>query len=271
MNLGHGVGEARAATIETVKAYWNARPCNVRHSEKPLGSQEYFDEVEKRKYFVESHIPKFAEFALWKDKKVLEVGCGIGTDTINFARAGANVTAVDLSEESLKIARLRAEVFGLSDRINFQQANAEELEAVLEPQQFDLVYSFGVLHHTPNPAQAIASLRKYMGRASQLRLMVYAKNSWKRILIDAGFDQPEAQSGCPIAFTYMPEDIPPLLQGFKILKLEQDHIFPFDIEKYRRYGYEVVPWFAFMPREMFRALEKALGWHMLVTAQLETA
>ena len=68
---------------------------------KPVGSREYFDEVEARKYLVEPHIPGFADFERWRGKRVLEVGCGIGTDSINFARAGAELTAVDLSPESL--------------------------------------------------------------------------------------------------------------------------------------------------------------------------
>ena len=51
--------------IERVANYWNKRPCNIRHSEKPVGSAEYFDEVEKRKYFVEPHIPRFADFKSW--------------------------------------------------------------------------------------------------------------------------------------------------------------------------------------------------------------
>ena len=92
-----------------------------------LAPREYFDEVEARKYFVEPHIPGFAEFDRWAGKRVLEVGCGIGTDSINFARAGAQLTAVDLSTESLNIARQRAEVMGVADRIEFVQANAEEL------------------------------------------------------------------------------------------------------------------------------------------------
>src|SRR5579862_7399019 len=101
--------------IEQVRDYWDRRPCNIRHSTKPVGSREYFDEVEQRKYFVEPHIPGFAEFARWQNGSVLEIGCGIGTDTINFARHGACVTAIDLSEKSLDMARRRAEVFGLKD------------------------------------------------------------------------------------------------------------------------------------------------------------
>ena len=75
--------------VQQVQAYWNNRPCNIRHSPQPVGTREYFDEVEARKRFVEPHIPTFAEFEHWNGKKVLEIGCGIGTAMINFARHGA--------------------------------------------------------------------------------------------------------------------------------------------------------------------------------------
>jgi ubiquinone/menaquinone biosynthesis C-methylase UbiE len=262
---------ADSPTIETVAAYWNARPCNVRHSLMPKGSKEYFDEVETRKYFVEPHIPAFAQFEQWKGKKVLEVGCGLGTDTINFARAGAIVTAADLSEESLVLARQRAKVFNLEDRITFYQANAEELSETVPIAKYDLVYSFGVIHHTPQPSRAMEQIKRYLTPASEVRLMLYAKNSWKNIMIDAGLDQPEAQSGCPVAFTYTDEEVRELLSGFTVIDIRQEHIFPFVIEKYVKYEYEVVPWFASMPREMFRALETRLGWHKLIRARLSGA
>jgi len=79
--------------IEAVRAFWDARPCNIRHSPKPVGSREYFDEVERRKHFVEPHIPRFAQFDRWAGKRVLEVGCGIGTAAVNFARCGADSPA----------------------------------------------------------------------------------------------------------------------------------------------------------------------------------
>lgn len=254
-------------SIDTVKAYWDSRPCNVRHSMLPVGTREYFDEVEARKYRVEPHIPGFAQFDRWRGKRVLEVGCGIGTDTINFARAGATVTAVDVSTESLSLARRRAEVFGLQDRIRFFHADAERLGTAIAPEHYDLVYSFGVIHHTPNPARAVAEIRNFMTGGSELRMMVYAKNSWKRIMIDAGLDQPEAQSGCPVAYTYSRDEIVDLLSGFQVASIEQEHIFPFVIEKYIKHEYELQPWFASMPHEMFRALEKNLGWHTLVAAR----
>jgi len=256
------------ASIQTVQEYWDARPCNIRHSGKPVGTREYFDEVEKRKYLVEPHIPEFAEFARWSGKRVLEVGCGIGTDTINFARAGALVTAADLSGKSLAIASSRATLFGLAERIRFYRADAEDLAAVVPREDYDLVYSFGVIHHTPHPRKAIESIRQYMSPHSELRLMIYAADSWKAAMIDAGLDQPEAQAGCPIAHTYTPIRARELLAGFDILEMRQDHIFPYVIEKYVRYEYELQPWFKCMPVEMFRALERRFGWHLLARARL---
>jgi len=256
------------ASLENVRDYWNRRPCNLRHGTAAVGTREFFDQVEARKYMVEPHIPAFSEFGKWKGKKVLEIGCGLGTAAVSFARAGADYTAVELSDESLKLARQRFEVFGLKGR--FHSGNAEELSRFLPIEQYDLVYSFGVIHHAPHPEKIVAEVRKYLGPQSEFRLMLYAKNSWKNILIEAGFDQPEAQSGCPIAFTYTHDEVRALMQGYEVTDIRQEHIFPYVVEKYVKYEYELQPWFKAMPQDMFRALEKALGWHTLITAKLKS-
>lgn len=255
------------ATIEDVRAFWDRRPCNIRHAPTEVGTPAYFDAVEKRKYFVEPHIEGFADFPAWKGKKVLEIGCGIGTDAVRFARAGAEYTALELSANSLALARKRFEVFNL--RGTFHHGSAEDLEKVVPVARYDLVYSFGVIHHTPHPERVVASVGKYMGPDSEFRLMLYAERSWKAILVAAGLDQPEAQSGCPIAFTYTEDEVRGLLAGFEILDMHQDHIFPYVIDKYIKYEYEWQPWFQAMPREMFHALERALGWHMLIRCRLK--
>lgn len=254
-------------TIEDVKKFWNDRPCNVKHSSKEVGTKEYFDEVERKKLFVESHILKFTDFEKWKNKKVLEVGCGIGTAAINFARNGADYTGIELSEESLNITKKRFEVY--DQKGTFLQGNAEELSSFLPDQKFDLIYSFGVIHHSPNPEKIVDQIKKYMDKNSILKIMVYSKNSWKNFMIEEGLDQPEAQSGCPIAFTYTHDEIANLLKDFEILSLEQDHIFPYEIDQYKQNVFVKTPWFESMPEKMFKILEKKLGWHTLVTAKLK--
>ena len=254
------------ATIDDVLNYWDRRPCNIRHSTREVGTREYFDEVEARKYFVEPHIPAFAEFPRWRDKSVLEIGCGLGTDAVNFARAGARYTGVDLSPVSLDLARRRFDVFGLAGE--FVCSNGEELSQALPAASFDLVYSFGVIHHTPRPRAVIESARRVIRHDGELRMMLYARHSWKALMIEEGFDQPEAQSGCPIALTYSPAEVQELLKGaFEVVDIRQAHIFPSVIEKYLRYEYEPQPWFKAMPRELFEALERRLGWHLLITAR----
>lgn len=200
-------------------------------------------------------------------QKVLELGCGIGTDSINFARAGADLTVVELSPKSLEICRQRFQVYGLTAR--FYEGNIEELSRFLPIERYDLVYSFGVIHHTPHPERVVSEVKKYMGGDSEFRLMLYAKNSWKAFMIEAGLDQPEAQEGCPIAYTFSHDEIRELLRDYQIISIEQAHIFPYIVEKYIHYEYVKQPCFAVMPPEMFRILERKLGWHTLIVAKLK--
>jgi 2-polyprenyl-3-methyl-5-hydroxy-6-metoxy-1,4-benzoquinol methylase len=270
--------------IDAVRDFWNKRPCNIRHSAKAVGSREYFDEVEARKYFVEPHIPRFAEFSRWKGRRVLEIGCGIGTATISFLRAGAEVTAVDLSGESLDLARRRAEVYNLAGSVKFIEADAEQLSDVLPAEPYDLVYSFGVLHHTPHPNKAIDEIRSFVRPGSTVKLMMYHSRSWKvfwAVLRYGGgrfWDwrriiarYSEAQTGCPVTYTYTKRELANILEtrGFRVTDIFVDHIFPYRIADYTEYRYRKVWYFRWMPQPIFRWLERRFGWHLCVTAVAE--
>ena len=102
--------------LKKIEKYWNKKPCNINHSSKKFLSLEYFNEVRKKKYFVENHIPKFANFKKYKGKNVLEIGCGIGTDAIEFISNGANYIGIDLSQKSINICNARVNAYKLNKK-----------------------------------------------------------------------------------------------------------------------------------------------------------
>ncbi|MGC2324037.1 MAG: class I SAM-dependent methyltransferase, partial [Terriglobales bacterium] len=204
------------------------------------------------------------------------------TDTVSFARHGAEVTAVDLSSQSLEIARQRVGVYGLEDRVRFFHGSAEELTAFVPKQMYDLIYSFGVIHHTPHPERVLAEARQYAAAGSTLKIMVYHRWSWKVLWIVLGYGKgqfwrtpelvarnSEAQTGCPVTYTYSRPQAHRLVEsrGFRVTSLFVDHIFPYRIADYVQYRYvKAWPW-SWMPQPMFRWLEKRFGWHLCLTAE----
>lgn len=266
--------------INKVRNYWNARPCNIKHSNETVGTKIYFDEVEQKKYFVEPHIPHFAQFDRWKGKRVLEIGCGIGTDSINFARAGAELTCVDLSEESLNLCKKRFEVYGLKAR--FILANAEEIAQYVKNETFDLIYSFGVIHHSPNPKAIMQSIKDLCHKDTEVKIMVYSFISYKTLeawLTNGwrfGFNfkksiqyYAEAQLGCPVAYTYTRKGLDDLFEGYQITKAAKDHIFPYVIKHYIDKKYKRRWFFKALPSSWFHWLETKLGWHWLIDLKIK--
>lgn len=273
-------------SIQDVQGYWNRRPCNVQHSLTDIDKFPgvYSWQVSNRKYRVEPHIPAFADFPRWDGKTVLELGCGIGTDALSFAAHGARVLAIDISAASLRVAWKRAWGLGLNDRIAFVQGNMEALNTIpaLWPgRQFDLVYSFGALHHTPRPSLAVQALRPYMHRGSLLKIMLYHRytpkvlsalvHHWRpgRSIDQAVAQMSEAQSGCPVTYTYTRKSAVKLLRGFEILDMHVDHIFPYKVRDYMNYKYTIQWYWRILPPGLFRLLEKKWGWHLLITARLK--
>lgn len=157
-----------------VHDFWQANPCGAKFARSAIGSREFFAELEQHRYATEWHIPQVIDFERWRDRDVLEVGCGLGTDAVNFARHGARYTGVDLTESSIALVRERFALEGLPAEL--RTADAENLP--FADACFDLVYSHGVLHHTPDTQRAIDEAHRVLKRGGVAMIMLYHRNSF---------------------------------------------------------------------------------------------
>jgi len=162
------------ATKEEVRRFWSRTPCGSWDATAPEGTPEYFAQIEARRYELEPFIHRFAEFSSARGQAVLEIGVGLGTDHVQFARAGADLHGVDLTERGVELVAQRLELEGLSSKL--QVADAERLP--FPDCSFDYVYSWGVLHHTPNTSRAFAEAIRVLRPGGRICVMVYSRHAW---------------------------------------------------------------------------------------------
>jgi ubiquinone/menaquinone biosynthesis C-methylase UbiE len=161
-------------TLDDVREFWNANPCQAALSDANE-RLHYFQEISSKRYGRrEWHVPTVAKFQDFREKDVLEIGCGIATDGLEFARNGAKYVGVDLTLQSIEIARERFMLFGVPGR--FEVANAEE-SLPFADSSFDHIYSFGVIHHSPNPEKIVRELHRVLRKGGTFTVMLYNRNS----------------------------------------------------------------------------------------------
>ncbi|HTG95400.1 MAG TPA: class I SAM-dependent methyltransferase [Pyrinomonadaceae bacterium] len=159
---------------ERVRQFWQEHPCGTKFADALPGSRRFYELVEEHRYTKEWHIPAAAGFAATKGLRVLEIGCGLGTDGAQFAQAGADYTGIDLTDAAIELAQKRFELFKLPG--TFQTDDAERLS--FPNDSFDLVYSHGVLHHTPDIKAAIAEIHRVLRPGGRAEVMLYHRNSY---------------------------------------------------------------------------------------------
>jgi len=168
------MSERNSILKERVRVFWQNNPCGTKFADAPPGSRRFYELVEEHRYRKEWHIPAAAGFDQTKDLAVLEVGCGLGTDGAQFAKAGANYTGIDLTDAAVDLAKRRFELFQLPG--TFRVADAEHLD--FADNSFDFVYSHGVLHHTPDTTAAVRELHRVLRPGGKAVVMLYHRDSY---------------------------------------------------------------------------------------------
>jgi ubiquinone/menaquinone biosynthesis C-methylase UbiE len=162
------------ALKQEVKKYWNTAACGTEFINLKKFSKEYFEAIEAFRYTTESEIFAFAQFTRFHGKRILEVGVGAGTDFLQWIRAGADAYGIDLTEEAIAHVQHRLMLYGLTAK----EIKIGDAEAIpYQQNMFDLVYCWGVIHHSPNTAQGLEELIRVAKPGGTIKLMIYNRNS----------------------------------------------------------------------------------------------
>jgi ubiquinone/menaquinone biosynthesis C-methylase UbiE len=254
---------------------WGKDPCGAEYvREHELGTREFFDGVERHRYTEYAPwMPKVMEFGRFPGAKLLEIGCGMGTDLLQFARGGAYCIGLDLTPRSIEITRHRFALYGASGV--FLISDGERLPFASE--SLDVVYSNGVLHHTPDTGGAISEIHRVLRKGGTAKVMLYHRNSlnyWFEIILRRGilngdfirgrsseeimsrsveYSEHEAR---PLVKVYSRKQARALFSLFEDVKVEIEQLTRNEL----RFLSRVVS------DSLFNRLQRRLGWNVIITA-----
>lgn len=174
MNIKNGtITDNNLRLKEKIRLFWDKKPCGTFGVFSDDIDRDYFDKIRERRYRLEPFIKEAVGFEKLKSKKVLEIGCGVGADGIEFALAGADYTGIDASQKSLELAKKNFQFNKM--KANLELADAENLP--FSNDIFDFVYSWGVLHHTPDMEKAINEVYRVLKPGGSFCIMLYNRYS----------------------------------------------------------------------------------------------
>lgn len=262
--------QSGTVTKEAVRDFWNADPCGTRYLE---GRQDFEAHARKR-YELEPFIFDFADFQSGRGLNVLEIGVGMGADYLEWLKAGAHATGVDLSLASLENARIRCEAAGYKP--DLRSADAEHLP--FPDASFDIVYSYGVMHHSPDPQQCLHEAFRVLKPGGQARIMIYQHPSLTGAMLWLRYGVLHRKSlrqcvhdylESPGTKSYTPEEARTLMSQFSNVQLRVEFS-PGDLllhepsPRFQSNFYRLI-WRLF-PRFLFRRIGRRWGLFLLITA-----
>lgn len=251
-------GSAETPGVERVRRFWEDHVNNEYFTRHERGTQEYFEEIERRRYRHHYHLPPLFERMGHAGGRLLEIGCGIGIDTLSLARAGCDeIVAVDLTEVAVEVAAERAAREGVRG-VRFEVANAEALP--FEDASFDAVYSFGVLHHTPRIADAVAEVHRVLAPGGTAYVMLYHARSLVNLVHQAlrlPYESPRhLEDHCPVVYRFTRRGARELFCAFERVEVTAEYPFTYGMRLVSR------P----VPRPVERWLGHRIGWHLMIEA-----
>jgi ubiquinone/menaquinone biosynthesis C-methylase UbiE len=255
---------------------WGQDPCGAEYDrEHELGTREFFDEIERHLYAeYAAWMPRVMEFESFRGARLLEIGCGMGTDLLQFARGGALCTGIDLTPRSIEITRHRFRLYGAEG--NFMISDGERLP--FQSESFDVVYSNGVLHHTPDTGGAIREVHRVLRPGGTAKVMLYHRNSlnyWIEIVLRRGVLGMEflrgrsAEEIMSRVIEFSDHDARPLVKVYS--RKEAGELFSLfndvrvEVEQLTRDELRFLsPLFS---EERLNALRRRMGWNVIITAR----
>ncbi len=249
------------ALLEQIRAYWNDHIHDLEIATHPIGSAEFFQELDEYRFDKLRYLPVLVDFSAYRGKRLLEVGCGVGIDLVRFAQADTEVTGVDLAEVSIDLAKKNFEHNGLAGDLRVM--NGEAL--LFEDNSFDVVYAHGVLQYTADAERMIAELHRVLKPGGEAIMMVYNRISWLNFLskvMSVGLEHEDA----PVLKKYSIGEFRQLLRPFSGVRIVPER-FPVETRlqsglKALLYNKLFVKTFNLMPRSWVRRY----GWHLMAFA-----
>lgn len=261
---------------QRAREQWSRDPAGAVYGrEHEFGTREFFDAVERHRYQEYAPwMPEVMGFNEFAGARLLEVGCGMGTDLLQFARGGAQVTGVDLTPRSIEISRRHLAVYG--EHGDFAITDCETLPFAGD--SFDVVYSNGVLHHTPDTAGAVREIHRVLRPGGLARVMLYHRGSaayFGEIILRYGVLHGELlrghspqqimsryvefneSGGHPLVKVYSRKQARELFSMFSEVRIQVEQLTRPELYLLGR----------FIPERLFRQLRRSVGWNVIVSAR----